>query len=250
MSTDVHFHFRVPSRDVAMVDLRMRSALSGVCSVTMLDRLGMEERRFWVDARMDATPVGVGPLRHVPRVEVVVRRGVGPTVEVLVLVGRPARRSDPRVTAHAEAVCGVIMRCVEDLHPHSAGIDGHWLAPCGWYLHLEIGSFYFERSHWDTGCSCGACWQESCEGEFVVDGSCLVLRYERRHVWWKAAFLEVAPGVHETDCRGGFLSASNPPAAIERLRVEVLDNLGNALVVESASKAASFFRRINRSYQR
>jgi hypothetical protein len=176
----------------------------------------------------------------------VVRQGWGPTVELLILHHRTRCHSDAQIAMHAEAVSGAIMRCVESIQSGAAGLDGHWIAPCGWYLHLGGGSFYFERSYRVHDCSCSARWRENCAGEFSVADSLLVFRYAHRHVWLQTSVADAAVGAHEPECQGGFSLPSLSPRAIESLCIDVVDNETISLSVPSARTALAIFRRIGR----
>ena len=243
----LYLHLRVASRDALAVHRRVASALSRSFLVSLLPGLESGQMRFVVDTAAERRTGNRGESTPSPRVEVVIRRGWGPTVELLILLHSQRRRCDARVAMHAEAVSGVIMRCLESLQSGAAGIDGHWIAPCGWYLHVDGNSFYFERSFREVHCSCAASWQESCAGELIVDDSLLAFRYANRHVWWRASAADAGAGVHESGCRLGVVVVSQPPPAIEWLVVEINDSHSMSLSAPTARVALATFRRIGTS---
>lgn len=231
----LHLHLRVASQDVAEVGRHIGLALSRFFSVTALHGQCAGEIRLHVDGMIRSQTSGVGDRQFLPRAEIVLRPGRGPTVELLLLRHRSSLASDVQVGLHAESVSHAVIRCLECNQSHTAGIEGHWLASCGWYLHLGSTNFYSERDFRRRGCSCAGRWHESCSGVYEVDEFTMILRNVRRRLLWQAPTASAGFGVHEAKCAGPYAGAPEPPPPMfERLHFKLVDRRTISLTAPNA----------------
>lgn len=241
----LHLHLRVASRNVAEVSRQIVPVLSRSFLVTALHGQRAGEIRLHVDGMSRSGVVSVGDRPFPPRVDVLLRPGWGPTVELLLLRHRSRLPGGAEVGVHAEAVSNAVIRYLECGQSHAGGIEGHWRASCGWYLHFGSTNFYFERDVRRNGCLCAARWHESCAGGYEVNDSFVRFRYVHRHLFWQGSAFDAGFGVHDANCAGAYAGTPDPPPpTMELLQFKIVDRWTISLAVPDARSPLVTLKRI------
>jgi hypothetical protein len=183
MAQITRLHLRIPCTDLAALQRLLIIRLTDHFSVRNQEIQVPFGGRFCVDAISRRSECG----RFValaPRAVVAVRPHLGTTAQVLVCHQSGEDRVQQAVKEHADRVSVAILSILEQPRAESGSAMGHWLSSCGWYLELKGSTFRSERHLAKMGCTCGGCWLEISNGEFIQENSAIGLRPRDRKASW------------------------------------------------------------------